>query len=667
MGILIMLRKVLIFAISTALVTLSSCDGKDPVYTPGSSSQGNGNQQGGDTPSEGKPDYSKLTAANHPRMIMDDEELSSLKERLDAGMDEILVSLHKTAIWKANSFLGGSEIVYKLDVSGRRILSQAKDCTSRLMHLSYAYRMTGDQKYLDEVEKVLGWVTAFPDWNAKNHFLDPAEMAGGVAICYDWLYPVLKEETKTKIEKCFKNFLFYPAKNKIWNLNFYETEDNWNTSCNGGIISAALAIYEKDATECKEMIEKSVASVPKCMNYSFNPDGAYEEGYSYLSDVLSKIPVLIITPLKDCLGYDYGISATPGWQKASECFLFLEGTTGSQFSYSDADNYLRPCYGMWYFAYDFKDPSVLFNELALIRKNNYAPSGENGRFLPLVLAYAAKMGTIDFSKITKPEKTMFFGRGIDEGEGVDLCMIRTLWDKSNNDKYLGAKGGKASSSHAHMDSGSFVYDAFGTRWSWDLGLQSYTSLENGLKALGGNLWTMTQESLRWKVLRLNNRYHSTLTINDTDQNVNGYGKITNTWNTEEDRGCEMNLTDVYGKNTNGCYRSFHLKGDILEIVDEVTAPKSGQAKVQWRMVTKCEATITKDYIKLKSGNNTLYLQVKSSGPSIEYTKWDPVSLDSRIAQYDASNAGVIVVGFKGTVTTGQTVKYTTTLTPIEPK
>lgn len=659
------MKRTFISAIFIAIISFCSCGEKDPGYVPGSSH--GKNDPAPQHQSDIKPDYSKLTSANHPRLIMNDTELASLKSRLDQGTDEILVNLHKIAISKANSFIGAAEIVYKLDVSGRRILSQAKDCTSRLLHLSYAYRITGDQKYLDEVEKVLGWVTAFPDWNAKRHFLDPAELAGGVAICYDWLYPVLKAETKSKIEKCFKDYLFYPAKNKIWNLNFYTTKDNWNTSCNGGIITAALAIYEKDATECREMIEKSVESIPACMTYSFSPDGAYEEGYSYLSDVLSKIPVLIITPLKDCLGTDSGISATPGWQKASDCFLFLEGTAGSQFSYSDADNSLRPCYGMWYFAQDFKAPSVLFNELALIRKNSYNPSGDNGRFFPIVLAYAAKMGTVDFSKVSKPSKKMFFGRGAAAGEGVDLCMIRTLWDKSVNDKYLGTKGGKASSSHAHMDAGSFVYDAFGVRWSWDLGLQSYTSLENGLKALGGNLWDMGQSSLRWKVLRLNNRYHSTLTINDSDQDVNGYATITNTWEKADDMGCELNLTPAYGKTTNGCHRSFHLKGDDLEIIDEVSATKSGQAKVQWRMVTKADVTVTKDYIKLSSSGKTVYLTAKSSGPAIEYATWAPTSLDSRIAQYDAYNAGVTIVGFKGTVTTGQTVKFTTLLTPTEPK
>ena len=653
-----MSKKIIVICFGVLLAACSTS--KDDVYKPGSSKT--------DEPEPAvvpvrEPDYSGLTAANHPRLIMDDEELASLKTRLAEGSDEILVTLHNKAITIANTYIGGSEIVYKLDASGRRILSQAKDCTSRLLHLSYAWRTTGEQKYLDEAERVLGWVLAFPDWNAKKHFLDPAEMAGGVAICYDWLYPVLNSATKAKIEQAFKDWLFYPAKNKIWNNNFYEAFDNWNTSCNGGIISAALAIYENDATECKAMIEKGVASIPKSMKYSFSPDGAYEEGYSYLSDVLSKIPILIITPLKDCLGTDSGISATEGWRKASDCFLFMEGATDTQFNYSDADRYIRPCYGQWYFAYDFNDPSVLFNELRLIRKNAYTPSGENGRFFPMVLAYASKMGSIDFSKVTPPSRTMFSGKGDEAGEGVDLCMFHTKWDKSSDDRYLGVKGGKAASSHAHMDAGEFVYDAFGVRWSMDLGLQAYTSLESYLTNQGGSLWDMSQNSLRWTVVRLNNRYHSTLTINDEDHLVNGYATLLSAYeHSDGTRGCSFDLTPVFGSNVAGCVRTVEMKGDDLLIIDEITAPKTSQTKVSWRMVTAATPTVNKNYITLKSGTRTMYLKSSSSGPTIEYATWEPAPKTS----YDAANNGITIVGFNGTVTTNKTVTFTTVLTPVEP-
>ena len=117
---------------------------------------------------------------------------------------------------------------------------------------------------------------------------------------------------------------------------------------------------------------------------------------------------------------------------------------------------------------------------------------------------------------------------VSEGENVNLysgggevpvVLMRTDWTNSDTDRYLGLKGGQANSSHGHMDAGSFVYDALGLRWSEDVTRESYAKVENALKAAGGSFWNMGQNSLRWQVWRLNNRAHSTLTVNDSDHLV----------------------------------------------------------------------------------------------------------------------------------------------------
>ena len=42
--------------------------------------------------------------------------------------------------------------------------------------------------------------------------------------------------------------------------------------------------------------------------------------------------------------------------------------------------------------------------------------------------------------------------------------------------YIGVKGGMAKRNHGHMDAGSFVFDAYGKRWSEDLMVPEYTSV-----------------------------------------------------------------------------------------------------------------------------------------------------------------------------------------------
>lgn len=95
------------------------------------------------------------------------------------------------------------------------------------------------------------------------------------------------------------------------------------------------------------------------------------------------------------------------------------------------------------------------------------------------------------------------------------------------------------------------------------------------------------------------------------------------------------------------------------VIDEITAPKTARANVNWRMVTKADVTVEKDCIRLQSGGHTMYLKASSTGPGIEYMTWDA----DPVLPYDADNPGVTIVGFTGSVTIGQKVTFTTVLSP----
>ena len=76
---------------------------------------------------------------------------------------------------------------------------------------------------------------------------------------------------------------------------------------------------------------------------------------------------------------------------------------------------------------------------------------------------------------------------------------------------MNQKGGCGKTSHGHLDAGSFVFDAKGYRWAMDLGMTGYSTIEKMLAELGGNLFDVGQNSLRWSVFRLKNESHSTIT------------------------------------------------------------------------------------------------------------------------------------------------------------
>lgn len=88
---------------------------------------------------------------------------------------------------------------------------------------------------------------------------------------------------------------------------------------------------------------------------------------------------------------------------------------------------------------------------------------------------------VDMEKVEKPKAKIWYGYGENP-----VLLVRKDWSSSDSDAYLAVKGGKATNSHAHMDAGSFVYDAYGQRWAHDLGMQPYAKLEKTFKEIGGS-------------------------------------------------------------------------------------------------------------------------------------------------------------------------------------
>src|SRR5262249_60397101 len=53
-------------------------------------------------------------------------------------------------------------------------------------------------------------------------------------------------------------------------------------------------------------------------------------------------------------------------------------------------------------------------------------------------------------------------------KGVNVAFLRNDW-LAPDATWIGVKGGRNNVNHSHLDLGSFVLDAHGTRWALDLG------------------------------------------------------------------------------------------------------------------------------------------------------------------------------------------------------
>jgi hypothetical protein len=600
----------------------------------------------------GNTGYESLTADNHPRLLMNAADFDALKAKIAANTDANLTLLHNTILSICTSKgMSNAALTYKLDSSNKRILDVSRNALLRIFTCAYAYRLTGDAKYLTHAESDINAVCNFPDWNAKRHFLDVGEMAAAVALGYDWLYNELSETTRTKAANTLLNFALKQAQAQNWNLNFYEATNNWNQVCNGGLVCAALASYESHPTEAKEIIEKAIASNAEALKVMYSPDGNYPEGSSYWC-YGTIYQVLMLAALDSTLDSDSGLSNTPGFSRTAEYMLYMTGMNSRFFNYSDCAPAVTPALATWYFADKYKNPSLLYNELRVLADGKYTSSDES-RLLPMLPAFA---NNIDLSAVAPPASKLWSGKG-----ETPVVLIHTDWSYSDTDKYLGIKGGKGGSSHGHLDAGSFVYDAYGVRWSMDFGLQSYTTLETPLANLGGDLWDMGQNSMRWDVFRLNNLHHSTISINDAYHRVGGAATLTTTINSATELGAIFNLTDAVSDQAASAVRTVKIVDDRnLVVVDEIKARNDKAAKVRWCMATPAAPTIESNRIVLRSGSKTMYLSAVGDVKPV-YKTWSTVGEHT----YDASNPGTYLVGFEATVNAAQQATFTTTLTPQE--
>lgn len=595
------------------------------------------------SPAVTEPDWSLLTSNNHPRVIFTDADFADIPEKLSSN--PVLKTIHDKIISKAITSLTASELERTL--SGKRLLSVSRDAEERILACAYAYKTTGEEKYLTRAEHDISTVCNFSDWNAKQHFLDVGEMAAGVGLAYDWLYNELGADTKTLVQTKLDEFAFTPANDGVWNLNFYESTGNWNQVCNGGLVCAALAVYESDQTTAKGIIEKAMETNISAMSEMYSPDGNYPEGYSYWC-YGTLYEALMLTAMETATGSDTGLSQTDGFSSTGKYMLHMEGPLKMCFNYSDCASSSIPCLAQWYFAYKFNDKSLLYLEKD--RLSSYGSSSES-RLLTLIAYYALKMQITSLDDIPAPEDYFFRGEG-----PTPVVLIHDNWKMDINDKFLGIKGGKASTSHGHMDAGSFVYDAFGVRWSADLGLQSYGTLEPYI-----NLWDMNDGSERWTSFRYNNFNHSTLTINDSYHKASGEAKITGLVNANGKKGATIDMTGPLSNEVESASRSIYMEGNKLYIVDDITAKDTKDAKVRWTLVSRAEPTYEYGKMTLEStSGKIMYLTAataKGKKPSMK--TWSTVSANS----WDASNSGYYECGYEITVTKGTSETITSILSP----
>ncbi|QES88877.1 heparinase II/III domain-containing protein [Rhizosphaericola mali] len=583
-------------------------------------------------------DFSSIAA--HPRLFLKSGDISNIISLV--GSDTKIATFHAKIMAIADAALTADNITYKLDESGTRILQYtATPLAQRLTSLAYAYKYTGTATYATRAVTEMLNACAYPDWHT-SHMLDTATILTGFSICYDWLYSAIGATDRTTIETTvFKYALNLIYSNSVSDYSTNQT--NWNQVCSCGIGLASIAFYNVNTTICGYFLNKLLHTLRIPAGF-YEPDGTYREGPGYWSFGTNQ-HLLLLQGLESAFGTDFYLSDFTGLQKTWKYKLFTYSPTNKGFNYGDSsEGFTDVNPALFYYAIKNADTSVLYLQIKFLA-NGYDTYEPYARFMIPLLATK-----LNYSNVTTP-KNVFYGSG-----ETPVIIARMGWD-SDQDHYLGFKGGKCNQSHAHMDIGTFVYESKGIRWACDLGSEPYTNSENG----GINSSDNTQYSNKWQVYRNSIKPHNILQLDGANLLVDGFSDIVKVNKLTNKAGGVIDLTAPNANKLKFYTREINIiDGSYLQIIDTIIVG-STDVSARWNMSTYGSGVVNGDgSITLTSGSNTAILATSFSNAKAYTAR---VLSNEGTNSYDSSNTTTKKVCFDFTLNKNESIVITTTIKP----
>ena len=511
--------------------------------------------------------------AGHPRLLLTDEQLAAAVEA--AKTDPLRAQLHARIIALAEVELTTPPIKHVL--IGPRLLDKSRTCIGRVLTCSLAFRLTGDERFAARAKKEMFTAAAFADWN-PSHFLDVAEMSFALAIGYDWLYNHLTPDERTTLKAALmKHGLAFataaysgpkPTDSRLW---FVTRASNWNQVCNGGLLTAALALADEEPALARLVVNGARKSLPTSMA-AYQPDGAYPEGPGYWGYGTS-YNVIAIAALESALGTDLGITKAQAFDRTALYRLYVQSPAGDAFNYADGGAHIGAQAEYTWLAQRFAISTAQAHSRALLGDAlaKKLRNAETDRFFALNAAWFPTEPSTAATDV--PLDIQFRGE-------AQLAMFRSGWHDPRA-LFVGVKAGSNQAGHAHLDLGSFVLDADGIRWVQDLGPDDYN-----LPAYFGDK--------RWTYYRLNNHSHNTLTPGNALQAPKAVAPII-AFGSQPARGYAVaDLTPAYPNAAKSIHRGVALLDRARVLVqDDITGATPGTALTS-RLLTAAKVTLSPD-------------------------------------------------------------------------
>lgn len=386
----------------------------------------------------------------HPRLFYDTSKIEEIKTIIKQDPN-FAGKMYEKIIQQADKLVNEPLKEWGLDGANLRIDAIHKIGNEDFPYLSLAYLFTHESKYAKRCYEQMEAMCKWKDWGAGRHFLDTGIGARGFAMAYDAIYDYLSVDQRKLLADGLIKYALKPGieqietgKGQAW--AWYNSNDNWNGICNGGLICGALAIFEENIELSSRLI--ALAS-NKLVNYinSFEPEGASEEGMMYWSYGLSNT-FMALEAMKCNLTTTYGLTTDFSGFKKTGWFPYLmsgpvgTASIGDDYIYNGKENLFR---SYFWFAYNYND--------ANLAKTHYESCMRTGKGMNDyfdLLFYSPKLvsqGDLESKPLSGYVK------------GIDYMYLSEGNDE--NSLYVGMHGGDNAASHGHLDAGSFLLQVDG--------------------------------------------------------------------------------------------------------------------------------------------------------------------------------------------------------------
>lgn len=512
---------------------------------------------------------------DHPRLILTSDALDALRSQIVS--DPVLQRYVDSVRRRGEQVLTQAPVERRL--IGPRLLDVSRRVLDRVYTLALLFRLDADSRWLNRARDELVAVAQFSDWN-PSHFLDVAEMSHAFAIGYDWLYDALSSDEQSTVRGALIDKGLRAAQDAYASNNgrgaWWATDRfNWNLVCNGGMLTAALAVADEAPELCADVIKHALAGLPRALG-TYAPDGAWPEGPGYWS-YATQYATLAFATLNSSLGGDFGITELPGLADTGGFIVHSIGPTGLTFNFADAGERLGDLPSLFWLARRYDAPVLALDARAAAERSRSAAD------------------VIHYTAIGTPED--LDSLGLDRRyTAANVAFLRSSWSDPAA-VYVGFKGGDNAVNHAHLDLGTFVLDAQGQRWAVDLGPDDYDLPEYFGK-------------LRWTYYRLRTEGHNTLVLNGQNQDARAVAPLVNVQSASDAALVVADLTNAYAPaSARRVLRGVMLLNGRKQVLVQDEIDADPPADITWTMHTRASATVAGAQAVLQQADRQLRVRV----------------------------------------------------------